>query len=151
MAAFLICQQRSFEIGEPIPLSYGLVLVGPGLDKQDDETINLRIRVFKPEPIEDPENYSWFVVTGPDGEEVPYRGPNSSLPVYAPSDENSAVLRHGEFLGRTHSNLSDTGRFSLTRPGTYKVRWSYAPHSWDGVWSSGPLHSNEVAFEIVGS
>lgn len=155
LAAFLLCHKKRFQVGEPIALSYGLVLVGPGLDKQSEETAKLRIRVFKPESIGDPGNYSWCEVTGPDGQKVPWSGGFDSLPLYlAPSDENSAVLRHGDFLGNTDRDLGEkvgrNGRFDLTRPGTYKVRWGYDPNAVDGVWSGRPLLSNEVQFEIIG-
>ena len=151
LAAFLLCHKKRFQAGEPIPLSYGLVFVGPGLDKQSEETAKLRIRVFKPESTGDPGNYSWCEVTGPDGQKVPWRGGCDSLPLYlAPTDENSAVLRHGGFIGDTDRDLGENGRFDLTRPGPYKVRWGYDPNAVDGVWSGRPLLSNEVQFEIIG-
>jgi len=149
LAAFLLCHKKRFKVGEPIPLSYGLVLVDLGLDKESDETVHLRIRVFRPLCISDPENYSWFEVTGPDGEKVPYGGPYDSFPLFSPTDENSAVLRHGDFLGRTDRDLDRSGRFDLSKPGMYKVRWGYWPNDADGVWSSGALMSNVVAFEII--
>jgi hypothetical protein len=94
-------------------------------------------------------------VTGPDGQKVPWVGGNESLPQnLLPSDENSVVLRHGDFLGNTDRDLGENvggnGRYDLTRPGTYKVRWGYHPDDADGVWSGGPLLPNEVQLEIIG-
>jgi hypothetical protein len=150
LAAFLLCHKKRFQIGQPIPLSYGLILVGPGLDSQSKETGKLRIRVFKPLCISDPGNYSWFEVTGPDGQEVPWHGGNVSIPWYSPSDENSTILGLGQFTGRSSRDVGQSGRFDLTRTGVYRVRWGYDPNPADGVWSSGPLMSNEVQFEIIG-
>ena len=39
--------------------------------------------------------------------------------------------------------------YDLSRPGTYKVQWGYAPFFSGGPWT-GKLMSNEVQFEIVG-
>ena len=149
LAAFLLCHKKRFQIGEPISLSYGLILVGPGLDKQNEETAKLRVRVFKPLSAYDPGNYSWFEVTGPDEQEVPWRGGHDSLPWFSPTGENSTILGHGQFTGRSDRDLDEYGRFDLTRPGIYKVRWGYDPNPADGVWSSGKLMSNEVQFEIL--
>jgi hypothetical protein len=151
LAAFLVLRKHRFKVGEPIPLRYGVVLVGPGLDKRNEETARLRMRVFKPVTPYDPGNYSWCEVTGPDGQKLPWRGGYDSLPMHiAPSDEYSPFLRHGEFLDNTYPDLGENGEFDLTRPGTYKVRWGYHPDEVEGVWSGGPLMSNEVQFEIIG-
>lgn len=156
LAAFLACPRDHFKAEEPIPLSYGLILVGPGLRSRDEEPSALQKRVWHPRPPLDPVNYSWFEVTGPDGEEVRYQGVCPSYAARQPSEENTVLLRHGSFFGRTHADL---GRnfdlvkpgafrdFDLRRPGAYKVRWFYQTDPAEGVWH-GKLISNEVSFEI---
>lgn len=156
LAAFLVCPRDHFKAEEPIPLSYGLILVGPGLRSRDEEPSALQKRVWQPRPPMDPINHSWFEVAGPDGEEVRYQGVCPSYAAQQPSDENTVLLRRGSFFGRTHADL---GRnldlvkpgafrdFDLRKPGTYKVRWFYETDPAEGVWH-GKLISNEVTFEI---
>jgi len=146
LAAFLLCHRNRLEVGEPIPLSYGIVLVGSG---SNEETRKLRANIWQPYYPFDPGNYSWFEVTESDRQNVPYSGEKVSWPAESPSDENTTVLHHGDFFGRTHRDLSEGGAFVLTKPGKYKVRWAYAPFPATGVWG-GKLLSNEVQFELVG-
>ncbi len=147
LAAFLLCHKNRFEVGEPIPLSHGIILVGPRLEPTE-ETHKLQAKVWRPFPAVDPDNMSWFEVTGPDGASVPYKGSYVTWATPSPTPSNTAILHHGEFLGRTHSDLCEQGTFHLSKPGQYKVRWGYAPWGKEGPWV-GRLISNEVQFEIV--
>jgi len=147
LAAFLLCHKNRFEVGEPIPLTHGIIFMGPGLEP-NEETYKLQAKVWRPCRAVDPDNMSWFEVTGPDGASVPYNGIYVSWATPSPSPANTAILRHGEFLGRTHSDLCEHGTFHLNKPGQYRVRWGYAPWGKEGPWV-GKLISNEVQFEIV--
>lgn len=150
LAAFLRCPGNRFRVGEPIPLHYGLILVGRGLDETDAETSKLRTKVLRPFPPVDPKNRSWFEVTDPDGNNVAYKGPFVSWALPRATDENTVVLRHGESIGAVHRDLTEFGTFRLSRPGTYKVVWWHEPFHVAGLWS-GKLMSNEIRFEIVAS
>lgn len=147
LAAFLLCQKHRFEIGEPIPLYYGLIFVGPGLEGRNGEAYKLQVKVWRPLSPVDPNNASWYEVRGPDGASVPYHGVYVSWAIPEPSDENIALLRFGESIGRPHFDLCDGGAFHLNESGIYKVRWFYHPFSGGGVWS-GKLMSNELQIEI---
>lgn len=148
LAAFLRCPGNRFQVGEPVPLHYGLVLVGWGLDVSDDETSKLRAKVFRPYPPMDPNNGSWFEVTDPDGNNVAYKGPFVSWALPRATDENTVVLRHGESIGAVHRDLTAFGTFRLSIPGTYTVVWWHQPFHVAGLWS-GKLMSNKVEIEIV--
>ena len=148
LAAFLMCRGNRFKVGEPIPLSYGVIFVGPAVDdRESQDTSKLKMRVWwlqnRPESLG---NYSWFEVTGPGEQNVPYHGGTATLPRSAPLDEFSVYLHHGQFVGATHLDLRRN--FDLNKPGTYKVRWGYKPWFEGGSWT-GKLMSNEVQFEIV--
>jgi hypothetical protein len=111
LAAFLLSHKHRFEIGEPIPLTYGIIFVGPGLERRGEEAYKLRAKVWRPLPPVDPDNASWFEMTGPDGESVPYHGGYVSWAVPEPSEENTALLRWGDFIGRPHFDLCGGGAF----------------------------------------
>lgn len=148
LAAFLLSHKRCFEIGEPIPLTYGIIFVGPGLERHGEEAYKLRAKVWRPLSPVDPDNASWFEVTGPCGESVPYHGFCVTWAVPKPSDENTVLLRYGEFIGRPHSDLCEGGAFHLSKAGIYRVHWFYEPFPGGGLWS-GELTSNELQIEIV--
>jgi HEAT repeat protein len=149
LAAFLLCRKHRFQIGEPIPLSYGLIFVGPGLERRSDDVYKLKIKVWRPLGPVDPDNASWFEVTGPDGKNVPYHGIYVTTAVPKPSDENTALLRYGEFIGRPRSDLCGGGAFHLNKVGIHRVQWFYEPlFAGEGLWS-GKLVSNEIQIEIV--
>ena len=148
LAAFLLSHKHRFEIGEPIPLSYGIILVGPGLELGNVEAYKLRAKVWRPMSPWDPDNASWFEVTGPKGESVPYHGGYISRAVPKPSDENTALLRWGDFIGRPHFDLCGGGAFHLNKSGIYKVQWFYEPFFGGGLWN-GKLMSNELQIEVV--
>jgi HEAT repeat protein len=147
LAAFLLPHKHRFEIGEPIPFHYGLIFVGPGLERPGEEAYKLQVKVWRPYPPVDPDNASWFEVTGPGGASVPYQGGYVTWAVPKPSDENTALLRYGDFIGRPHYDLCESGAFHLNKSGIYKVRWFYEPFP-GGLWS-GKLASNELQIEIV--
>jgi len=147
LAAFLLSHRRRFEIGEPIPLYYGLILVGSGFDQRIEEAYELRAKVWRPWSPVDPNNASWFEVKEPDGRRVPYKGWHVSGCRGKPSDGNTALLRHGEFIGRHHSDLCGYEAFHLDKSGIYTVRWFYKPFGKDDLWS-GKLVSNELQIEI---
>jgi len=146
LAAFLICRANRFRVGEPITFACGLILVGPGLPGGNEGPLKLEKRVWRPLPPVDPDNRSWFEVTGPDGGQLRYQGGYVSWPTPEPSEKNTVLLRHGCFFGETFP-LAPTGPFDLSKPGAYKVRWVYGPYAADGVWG-GKLISNEVTFEV---
>ena len=168
LAAFLLCHRYHFKVGEPIPLTYGIINVGPGLGmettwQEADENAKFKIRIWW--LYSEPElrwTYSWFEVTGPDGQDVPYRGMTGTLPGTMPL-EFSVLLHHRQFIGSVdpdlrglltsdflgESDLEDIFfDFDLSKPGTYKVRWGYAP-VWEGGPWTGELMSNKVKFKIV--
>ena len=165
LAAFLLCHRDSFKVGEPIPLTYGIINVGSGLEweidvQKTEENSKLKTRVWwlgnNPELQY---NYSWFEVTGPDGKDVPYRGGTGTLPNYTAAvvDKFSVVLHHRQFVGNHYPDLRgpltsfpglEKTFFDISKPGLYKVRWSYEPF-WKGEPWTGKLMSNEVQFEIV--
>ncbi|UCG48962.1 MAG: HEAT repeat domain-containing protein [Phycisphaerales bacterium] len=148
LAAFLLCQKHRFEIGEPIPLCYGIILVGPGFEHVSEEAYKLQLKVWRPWSPVDPNNASWFEVTGPDGASVPYGGLYVTHAVPRPSDEKTVLLRYGECIGRPHLDLCGGGAFHLNESGIYKVRWFYEPLFGGGLWS-GKLASNELQVEIL--
>jgi hypothetical protein len=165
LAALLLCHRDRFKVGQPIPLTYGIINVGSGLKwetatQKAEEHSKLKTRIWwlrnRPELLG---NYSWFEVAGPDGQNVPYRGYTVTLPNYTSAvvDKFSVVLYHRQFVGRHYPDLrgplaSDPKHlrhyFDLSKPGTYKVRWGYSPWWKVGPWT-GTLMSNEVQFEIV--
>ncbi len=147
LAAFLMCRGNRFKVGQPIPLSYGVVLVGDGLEVEGHAMAKLRLRVWRPFRPLDPLNVSWFEVTGPNGKKVPYHGMAMDFAHTQPVEELSALLHHRQFAGMTHPDLGES--FEMNKPGTYKVRWSYKPWFKGGPWV-GKLMSEEVEFEIVG-
>jgi len=143
LAAFLLCHRDRFKIGEPIPLNYGIINVGPGADVEHSH--NVRIWFFATRPW-DPKNFVWLEVTGPDGKNIRYHGGAIEWRAKHPVDKNSVFLRHRQFIGTFFPDLRET--FELNKPGTYKVRLGYNPWFEDGPWT-GELMSNEVQFEIV--
>ena len=98
LAAFLLCHRDCFKVGQAIPLSYGIVNIGSGLRRETnlqeaDENAEFKIRIWWLQ--NEPElrwNYSWFEVTGPDGQDVPYHGGTGTLPSSVPLDEFSVLL-----------------------------------------------------------
>lgn len=144
LAAFLLCHRQRFKLGEPVPLSYGIMNIGSGVDT--DQVSETRVWWFTTGPI-DPGHVTWLEVKGPDEKRIPYQGPvpawrNLSTAV----NTNSVLLRPRQFVG----NILPDFRygFELTKPGVYKVRWGYNPLWKGGPWI-GKLISNEVQFEIV--
>jgi hypothetical protein len=148
LAAFLTCPGVRFKVGQPVPLDFGVVLVGAGLESESDAMEKLQLRVWRPTRPVDPLNISWLLVTGPDGQNVPYHGVAPDYRNTAPlNDEFSALLHHRDLVGRHHPDLRKN--YDLSRPGTYNVQWGYAPFFRGGPWT-GKLMSNEVKFEIAG-
>ncbi len=167
LAAFLLCHRDSFKVGEPIPLTYGIINVGSGLEwetnvQKAEENSKLKTRVWwlgnNPELQY---NYSWFEVAGPDGNNVPYRGGTGTLPNYtaAVADKFSVILHHRQLVGYHYPDLRGPLAsypepniakhwYDLSKFGIYKVRWGYNPLWKVGPWT-GKLMSNEVRFEII--
>ena len=132
-AAFLMGDGGRFEVGEPIAFAYGLINV----NRVGEDGSREAVSVVRPMPAFDPHNGSWFSVIGPDGEELPYKGPYVSWG--AIKEDQKLSLWPGEFAGRTMEvNLL----FDFSRPGEYRVRWH---HGWDGAG----LVSNEVGIEVA--
>ncbi len=145
LAAFLICEQKKFKIGQPVPLLYGVVYSGPG----QYTTIPALVGAV------DPGNMSWLSITGADGKDVPYVAAHPTFPRFNPKD--ALRLRRGYFHGRLDSSIRDD--FKLLIPGLYTIRWHYqmgpssyldAPGADDSRWL-GHLVSNEIQIEIVRS
>lgn len=165
LAAFLLCHRPRFKVGQPIPLSYGIINVGSRLEwetnlQKAEKNAKLKTRVWwlRTNP-ELQYNYSWFEVTGPGGKNVPYHGSTGTLRnlTAAVVDKFSVVLYHRQFVGSHYPDLrgplaSDPKHlrhyFDLSKPGTFKVRWGYSPWWKVGPWT-GTLMSNEVQFDIV--
>lgn len=143
LAAFLLAARR-FKVGEAIPLSFGVVCVDS--PPVDDRARRATLKVLPPNPPADPDNVSWFSVTGPDGRALPYKGPYKNFRL--PQPEDSHLLALGQFLGHTSDNLA-RGFPDLAGVGKYRVAWHYAPPGGvAGCWR-GMLVSNEIEIEIV--
>ncbi len=136
LAAFLICERNKFNLDQPTPLLYGIVYNGP------DENM----AVPAPYPAVDPSNRSWFSITGPDGNDVPYMGVYATFPRLSP--KYVLRLKRRNFHGRLTPNIRDD--FKLCTPGIYTVKWHYQIESvvGDSCWV-GHLVSNEIQIEIV--
>jgi hypothetical protein len=143
LAAFLVTTGEPFKKGGPVSLSYGIICKASEPEHPD---VPKSLKVVRPYPAVNPNNHSWFSVTGPDGRELEYRDPFVSFP-RAPPDQ-VLVLWTGEFVGRTSSDLPFN--FDFNKPGRYRVRWNYlpdTPEGLEGVWA-GELVSNTVEIEI---
>jgi len=165
LAAFLLCHRARFKVGQPIPLTYGIINISSGLQREtklreaeDNAKFKMRVWWLQNEPA-DQYNYSWFEVTGPDGQNILCRASGGTLPNYTAAvvDKFSVVLYHRQFVGKHYPDLRGLRipkfshirpDFDLTKPGTYKVRWGYSPWWKVGPWT-GTLMSNEVQFEVV--
>ncbi len=136
LAAFLICERNQFKLDEPVPLLYGIVYNG-----QDES-----MAVPAPNPAVDPSNRSWFSITGPDGNDVPYMGVYATFPRLSPKDV--LRLKRRNFHGRLTPNIR--GNFKLCTPGIYTIKWHYQIGSivGDSCWV-GELVSNEIQIEIL--
>jgi len=143
LAAFLMPHKIQFKIGEPIPLSFGIVFIHP----EPTEPVSRKIKVWRPMYPIDPLNYSWFEVKGPDGQEVPYTGANLDYGEFKPSADNCTLLYHGDLVGRT-VDLCSMESFKIKSAGKYKVRWKYMGNDAPGIWS-GQLFSNELEIDVV--
>ncbi len=147
LAAFVECHGSQFKVGQAIPVDFGIILVGDGLGLESDAMSKLQLSVWRPFHPVDPLNVSYFQVTRSDGQEVSYLGPAVDFPNTLPLDKNSVVLHHREIVGMVYPDLCE--EFDLNKPGTYKVRWGYAPFFRGRPWT-GKLMSNEFQLEIVG-
>jgi len=138
LAAFLICEQGQFKLDEPIPLLYGVVY--GGLAESEYPTIPA------PYPAVDPGNASWFSVTGPDGNDIPYMGVYVTFPLLDPRDV--VRLKRRCFRGLFTPNIRYD--FKLGTPGLYTIKWHWRIRPQDGISSwVGELVSNEIQIEIV--
>lgn len=138
LAAFLICEQSQFKLDEPIPLLYGVVYYGPA--ESECPTI------LEPYPAVDPGNISWFSVTGPDGNDIPYMGVYVMFPLADPRDVQRLERRC--FRGRFTPNIRYY--FKLVTPGLYTIKWHWQIGPEDGIsYWVGELVSNEIQIEIV--
>jgi hypothetical protein len=144
LAAFLSCRRDSFRVGEPLPFSYGILHIGPGIET-DNSIAPIRVWWFTTGPV-DRENVTWLEVTAPDGKNIPYHG---SVPAWKNLSkavaENSLLLHYKQFVGNIRNDIYG---FDMSKPGLYKIRWGYWP-SWKGGPWIGRLMSNEVQIEIV--
>jgi len=138
LAAFLICEQSKFKLDEPIPLLYGVVYYGSA--ESECPTI------LEPYPAVDPGNISWFSVTGPDGNDIPYMGVYVMFPLADPRDVQRLERRC--FRGRFTPNIRYY--FKLVTPGLYTIKWHWQIGPEDGIsYWVGELVSNEIQIEIV--
>jgi len=135
LAAFLICQQKQFKIGEPIIVIYGIVLLR-GTEKQE-------IMVCPPGPLVD-HDFSWLSVKGPGGKDVPYTGFHID---YEISDPKKIMHRlwQRQFVG-SYDSVEQI--YNLSDPGTYTVKWNYKAIP-GYPWWQGHLVSNEIQIEVV--
>ena len=148
LAAFLLCHRDRFRAGEPIPLSYGIVNIGPGVEAQGPGIPRpIRVWWFPTAPVQRGE-VTWLEVTGPDEKSIPYHGAAIGWRnLSGDARGNSVLLPHRRFVGNIIGRIRG---YEMNRPGTYRVRWGYKP-SWEGGPWTGKLMSNEVQFEIVSS
>ncbi len=137
LAAFLRCDRKRFKIGEPIPLTYGLLYTAK-LGDYEKKTFWRPARFWS-------KTLSWCSITGPDGKEVPYTDAARDEIVCGPGP-GKVSLSHRELIGKYLPDLRDV--YKLNGPGTYKVRWNYRGGP---VGNDQWLHlvSNEVQFEVV--
>jgi hypothetical protein len=142
LAAFLISDGTRFKVGEPISLSYGVIGVGA----RSAESEAKPLKVVRPVGAADPNNRSWFSVTGPAGRELAYKGFFVERPAVQPDD--LVVLGPDGLVGKSSSDLDLNVGFDLKAPGKYRVRWHYQGGGLEGSWG-GKLVSNEIQFEIV--
>jgi len=138
LAVFLICEQSQFKLDEPIPLLYGVVYGGPA--ESEYPTIP------EPYPAVDPGNVSWFSVTGPDGNGIPYMGIYVMFPRLDPRDV--LQLKPRCFRGRFTPNIRYD--FKLDTPGLYTIKWHWRIRPEYGISSwVGELVSNEIQIKVV--
>jgi hypothetical protein len=135
LAAFLICERKQFRVGEPIVVIYGIVLLRDS-EKQE-------IMVCPPGPLVD-HDFSWLSVKGADGKDIPYTGFHIDY-VISDSKKIKRRLWRGQFLGNYDSI---EGIYSLSKAGTYTVKWNYKAIP-GYPWWQGELVSNEIQIEIV--
>jgi hypothetical protein len=140
LAAFLICNGQRLKSGDSPKLSFGVIAT-----KTNDPPPPRRVKVLRPYPLAEPDNLSWISVTGPDGQVLRYQGPYVDF--RDPQLDDFETLPQGAFCGQTFSELVPH-YYNLRTPGKYRLRWHYAPGSFDGAWA-GRLISNEVEIEIV--
>ena len=144
LAAFLICEQNQFKLDEPVPLLYGVVYDGPA--EPDYPAESEYPTILEPYPAVDPGNISWFSVTGPDGNDIPYMGVYVMFPLADPRDVQR--LEHRCFHGRFTPNIRYY--FKLGTPGLYTIKWHWRIRPVDGIsYWVGELVSNEIQIEIV--
>ena len=137
LAAFLATERPQFKVSEPIMVSYGVVCTGlePGVQL---------LKAVLPCGAADPENRSWLTCTGPDGNEVKYRGEFISR--FAVGSEDQVSLRRGMFVGTTSTDVEL--QFDFNTPGKYRLIWHYRGGGLPEAWA-GDLVSNEIEIEIV--
>ena len=152
LAGFLLCHRNRFKSDEPVPLSYGIINVGSGMEPEThgrkaekDTDIKTRVWWF-PHPPRSLRNVLWLEVIGPDGKNIPYHGTHIDWAAKLPVDKYSLLLRYRQFVGMVFPDLRKN--FDLDKPGVYKVRWGYNPRFPGGPWT-GELMSNEIQIEIV--
>ena len=157
VVAFLLLPPGSnrFVAGTPIYLMHGLCY---RVENQDRGVRRLRrLRVFRPREAADPNNLSWFTVTGPDGKQLAYSGPSvSPTGVEVDVKSTSELFPNGGMVG-VITNWDLGAFYRIQEPGVYRVQWHYEmPAEVSGrtigdatLWS-GKVSSNEVEFEIIG-
>lgn len=168
LAAFLMCQQKQFKVGEPIRLMYGVLFrgaewdmrikprsgavnLGPELNMPKEECPFWYMAIQRPSGLFVRTFHSRLSITGPDGNEVPWvRGPIGCRPIANPNSR--IALGPGSFLGKTSLDIHRS--YDLNTPGIYTIRWHYRGWHDDRVpesssWWAGELISNEIQIEIA--
>ncbi len=136
LAAFLKRERKQFKASEPIPVMFGIVC----------SKTEKRMTFQPPYGACQPDAFSWFSITGPNGKEVPYNG---DWIHFAPVDpENVMWLAHLRFCGIVWLDIR--WGYKLDTPGLYNIKWHYRiPPTSDASWWTGHLVSNEIQIEIV--
>lgn len=136
LAAFLICERKQFKSDEPVSVLLGIVY----------GRIGKPVTVQPPYCPFQPGDFSWFCITGPYGESVPYTG---GIVGHADGlgPESAIRLGDGIFCGMMW-NLR--WNYKLDTPGSYTIKWNYRmPHDPNASWWQGHIVSNEIQIEIV--
>ena len=134
LAAFLICGQNQFRVGEPITVMLGIAYLRQS---------KVQMSVWSPSRAKDGLT-SWFSIKDPDGKEISYESGRGNYFIPDPN-KYAAHLRLRQFVGR-YGSLKKYHDF--IKPGIYTIKWNYRAHPAD-FWWQGELFSNEIQIEIL--
>lgn len=134
LAAFLICGQNQFRVGEPITIMLGIAYL-----KQS----KVQMSVWLPRPVREGFT-SRLSINEPDGKEISHIVGHANYFIPDPN-KYTAHLRVGQFVGRYESLRK---YHDFIKPGLYTIKWNYRAHP-AKFWWQGELVSNEIQIEIL--